>query len=74
VKNEISKRNLRKKFRGNLIVETSSLKFSQPAASKTISGKIPRFPDEKTKTVAETSFDWNLIFPQNTGKKKNNNN
>ena len=33
----------------------------------------PSFPDEKKKkTVAETSFDWNLIFSRETKKQKKN--
>ena len=44
--------------------------------AKNISWKIPSlswvfsFPDEKKKTVTETSFDWNLIFLRKTKKKK----
>ena len=56
------------------MVETSFLKFSQQAAGEKNFGKNtvaePSFPDEKKKTVAETSFDWNLIFPRKTKKKK----
>ena len=49
-----------------------------PPQAKKIPGKIPSlsrvfgFPDENKKTVTETSFDWNLIFPRKTKKKKNN--
>ena len=55
-----------KQFRWNPVVETSFLKFSQPAAGEKKFGEDtvaePSFPDQKKKTVAETSFDWNLIF------------
>ena len=70
MKNQISKR----KFWGNPVVEISFLKFSQPAAGENFFGKNtiaePSFPDEKKKKLAETSFDWNLIFPQKTKNQK----
>ena len=57
------------------VVETSFFKFSQPVAVAKHFGANtvaePSFPDEKKKTVTETSFDWNLIFlRKNENKKK----
>jgi hypothetical protein len=58
VKNEISKRNLK-------------ISWSVAGAKKIGENTVAEssFPDEEKKTAAETSFDWNLIFPRKT---KNN--
>ena len=60
-----------------LVSPTSFLKFSQPAAGEKNFGKNTVaepsfwfFWRKKKKTVTETSFDWNLIFPRKTKKKK----
>jgi hypothetical protein len=61
---------MRKKFRENPATETCFLKFSQPAAGKkTFWGNTVVFLTGK-KTFAETTFDWNLIFPRKTKTKK----
>jgi hypothetical protein len=53
VKNEISKRNLQKEFRKNLVVEIRFLKISQPTTGENNFGKNtvaePSFPDKKKK-------------------------
>jgi hypothetical protein len=64
---------MQKHFRENPIVETCFFEFSQPAGDEKIFGgntvTEPSFPDKK-KTVAETSFDWNLIFSSKNEKTK----
>ena len=64
------------KIREENLVKTSFLRFSQPAAGEknfgenTVAEPSFRFSWRKKKTVTETSFYWNLIFPRKTKKKK----
>ena len=77
--NEISKRNLKisqrtagEKFPGKILsLRQVFSNLVSPLPAKKISRKIPSLSRvflTKKKTVAETSFDWNLIFLRKTKK------